>query len=73
MPDSETLFNFVVGAFGLLTVLSPVAYFLSYYSPATQIKLFDELLVDTMRIYSNAKAEGLLPIDMSMEAGVQLQ
>lgn len=71
--NSESVFNYFVGALALLSTFFSMLLYLRVSLPGPQMKVFDELLVETKSIYEKASAEGLLPAEMSLEAQNQLR
>lgn len=70
---AESIFNYFVGGFALLSTIFSMLVYLHVYLPGPRMKAFDELLVETRNIYEKASADDLLPAEMSREAQAQLR
>lgn len=70
---AETTFNYFVGGLALLSTLFSMLLYINTYLPGPQMKVFDELLMETKTIFEKAIAETLLPPEMARKAQAQLQ
>jgi hypothetical protein len=71
--DAQNIFSYCVGGLALITTISSVLFYCGLYLPANQLKLLDELLIETKNIYHKANDEGLLPAKASRYAQTRLR
>jgi hypothetical protein len=68
MGAPENIFSYCVGGLALFSTISSVLFYCRLYLPTTQLKLLDELLMETKDIYRKASEDRLLPTKVSIYA-----
>ncbi|KAF9461975.1 hypothetical protein BDZ94DRAFT_757675 [Collybia nuda] len=72
MDSTSNAFSYAVGGLALFSTLASVLLYSRTYLPGAQMKVLDDLLVETRQIYEKASTEGLLPPDVSSVAYFKL-
>jgi hypothetical protein len=73
MGTAETAFSYCVGGLALISTISSMLFYCRLYLPTTQLRLLDEILVETKDIYRKASEGGLLPSKVSIDAQTRLR
>jgi len=72
MDPAQDIFSYCVGGLALVSTIISVLSYCRLYLPTTQLKLLDELLVETKDIYRKAGEEMLLLPEVSIDAQTRL-
>jgi hypothetical protein len=73
MGAAETVFSYCVGGLALISTISSMLFYCRLYLPTTQLRLLDEILLETKDIYRKANEERLLPSKVSGDAQTRLR
>ena len=73
MSQASTDFSYFLGGLAVMSTIFSLAYGLQSYMPSNQMKILDELLLDTRQIYDKSLAGGFLPEDLKDDLGERLK
>ena len=72
MGQESTNFSYFLGGLALMSTVVSLMLCSSFYLPSSQMKILDELLQETRKIYDNSLSEDLIPDNLKVLFGEQL-
>ena len=71
--SAQNVFSYCVGGLALISTVSSAIFYCGLYLPSTQLRLLDELLIETKNIYHKTTDEKLLTVEASSYAQTRLR